>query len=218
MDTPLITSGNDSMPVFVNRQNLMGLVNFSSLLDKISINGAPPVVTSSGPTSPPALIAPGIADAVFAARLGDPAHLDENAYSAAADDATGQLSTVLSRKLAEAGIDPSPFTLTQDADGTVRVKGDHPDKAKIEQLFADDPALTRDYCIIAGMSEGLAMSQLNKNFAQAWRADTDVAARTQVWNSAVAKYNVLDATHEEMRWDGAKLVSVDRTYMQQAGA
>lgn len=60
----------------------------------------------------------------------------------------------MATKLEEAGIDTSvPITLKRNADGTVEVVGDHPDKEKIEALFTEEPVLGEAFNAIADQTE-----------------------------------------------------------------
>lgn len=58
------------------------------------------------------------------------------------NDAKADYRRRLSAAIADRGIDTSvPLRLQTDTAGHVRVVGDHPDKARVEALFAEDPAL-----------------------------------------------------------------------------
>ncbi|NDY58054.1 hypothetical protein G3N56_15065 [Desulfovibrio sulfodismutans] len=60
----------------------------------------------------------------------------------------------LNTKLEEAGIDTdTPITLKRNADGSIEVAGDHPDKEAIEALFAEEPVLGEAFNAIADQSE-----------------------------------------------------------------
>ncbi len=60
------------------------------------------------------------------------------------------LTAALSKKFDELGIDASQtITLGRDSQGKVTVQGDHPDKDKIEQLFADEPVLAKAFNALA---------------------------------------------------------------------
>jgi|GEM_PF-1504756 len=60
----------------------------------------------------------------------------------------------LNTKLEEAGIDTdTPITLKRNADGTIEVAGDHPDKEAIEALFTEEPVLAEAFNAIADQSE-----------------------------------------------------------------
>ena len=96
-----------------------------------------------------------------------------------------QLTKTLAAKFGELGIDTSkPITLTSDADGMVKVSGDHPDKAKIEKLFADTPALTEAFNALAKNSASL-QSMTARQSASLVRSNGYAAYLTQL-NSSVS--------------------------------
>ncbi len=65
-----------------------------------------------------------------------------------------QFLSALSEKLEEAGVDTSmAITLTRNADGTIEVANDHPDKETIEAIFEEEPVLTQAFDAIADQSE-----------------------------------------------------------------
>ncbi|MEL7639929.1 MAG: hypothetical protein AAGU21_09825 [Solidesulfovibrio sp.] len=67
-----------------------------------------------------------------------------------------QLTQTLAAKFGELGIDTSQtVTLSQDADGRVVVTNDHPDKEKIESLFADTAVLGQAFSALATNSASL---------------------------------------------------------------
>ncbi len=67
-----------------------------------------------------------------------------------------QLTKTLAAKFEELGIDTSQaITLGRNADGAVTVQNDHPDKEKIDQLFADTPVLTEAFNTLAENSATL---------------------------------------------------------------
>lgn len=67
-----------------------------------------------------------------------------------------QLTQTLASKFEELGVDTSQtITLAQNADGKVVVTNDHPDKEKIESLFADTDVLTQAFSTLAQNSASL---------------------------------------------------------------
>lgn len=58
-----------------------------------------------------------------------------------------------------------PAELTSDSEGNVCVKGDHPQKAKIEQLFADHPDLANDFRGVSGLSSFIKAGEEHVEFA-----------------------------------------------------
>lgn len=67
-------------------------------------------------------------------------------------------------------LDP-PVELTTDGEGNVRVKGDHPDKEKIEQLFADNPELSNDFRGVSAMSSFSKAAEEYLEFAKEYDKD-----------------------------------------------
>ncbi|MDQ7831251.1 MAG: hypothetical protein RDU30_05940 [Desulfovibrionaceae bacterium] len=60
----------------------------------------------------------------------------------------------MNTKLEEAGIDAEiPITLKRNADGSIEVANDHPDKEAIEALFTEEPVLAEAFNAIADQSE-----------------------------------------------------------------
>ncbi|WP_419778438.1 hypothetical protein [Maridesulfovibrio sp.] len=53
----------------------------------------------------------------------------------------------------------------------MRVKGDHPDKDKIEQLFQDDPDLSNDFRGISALSSLVEAGKEYLEFAKAYEKD-----------------------------------------------
>lgn len=54
------------------------------------------------------------------------------------------------------------FNLTLESDGSLKVHTNHPDKAKIEKFFKDNPGLAEDYQMIEGLNE-LETTRKNNN-------------------------------------------------------
>lgn len=82
-----------------------------------------------------------------------------------------------------------PVELTSDSEGNIRVKGDHPDKEKIEQLFEDNPELANDFRGISGLSSLVKAGKEYVEFAKEYEKDPQ---------AAVAKYSHLfDALKDE---------------------
>lgn len=90
----------------------------------------------------------------------------------------------------ENGISLSPpVELTTDWEGSVRVKGDHPEKEKIEQLFQDNSNLSNDFRGVSGLSSLVKAAEEHLEFAKEYEKDP---------YAAVAKYSHLfDALKRE---------------------
>ena len=86
----------------------------------------------------------------------------------------------LNTKLEDADVDTSiPFDLTMDKDGVVHVKGDHPDKEKIEEIFANEEVLRDAFKNIETNSKFLRKAGTDRSvlFGQSG----GMAAYTQNW-------------------------------------
>jgi hypothetical protein len=95
-----------------------------------------------------------------------------------------QFTKTLAAKFEELGIDTSQaVTLTRSSDGTVTVSGDHPDKAAIEQLFTDVPALTEAFNALAENSTTLA-SMTTRQSASLVRSNGYAAYLQQLGSTA----------------------------------
>ncbi|WP_320170654.1 hypothetical protein [Maridesulfovibrio sp.] len=64
-----------------------------------------------------------------------------------------------------------PVELTSDSSGYVRVKGDHPQKDKIEQLFKDNRDLSNDFRGISVKNSIAEAVKLSQEFAKAYEKD-----------------------------------------------
>lgn len=94
---------------------------------------------------------------------------------------TAKLQDDVNALFLENGISLSPpVELTTDGEGSVRVKGDHPEKAKIEQLFADNPELSNDFRGVSGLSALVESGEEYIKFAAEYDKDP---------YAAVAKYS-----------------------------
>ena len=67
-------------------------------------------------------------------------------------------------------LDP-PVELTTDGSGYVRVKGDHPQKEEIEQLFADNPDLANEFRGISALSSLVEAAAEYEEFAKLYEQD-----------------------------------------------
>ncbi|MYL84610.1 hypothetical protein GTA51_15930 [Desulfovibrio aerotolerans] len=117
--------------------------------------------------------------------LGDTTYLSPILQTKVQNEALQtQLTKTLSSKFEELGIDTSQtITLTSDADGTVKVSGDHPDKEAIEKLFVDTPVLTEAFHSLAENSATLK-SMTTRQAASLVRAKGYSAYLTQINSTA----------------------------------
>lgn len=116
---------------------------------------------------------------------GDSAFLSPMLQTRAENEALqSQLTKTLAAKFEELGIDVSQaVTLTRDADGAVTVSGDHPDKAAIEKLFTDVPALTEAFTALAENTTTLK-SMTSRQSSSMVRANGYAAYLQQMGSSA----------------------------------
>ena len=83
----------------------------------------------------------------------------------------------------ENGISSWPAVqLTTDAEGSVRVKGDHPQKDEIEALFEANPELANDFRGVSGLASTVDAAREHEAFAALYQDDPE---------AAVAKYGHL---------------------------
>ena len=118
---------------------------------------------------------------------------------------SADLQSALSSKFRAAGIDTSrSIDLETDAQGNVRIANDHPDKEKIEQLFADDPELANDFRGVLALQQLVSAAEKHMEFAEAYAADPE---------AAVAQYGVGNDGIETdilLRLADSELSAVDR--------
>lgn len=96
---------------------------------------------------------------------------------------TAKLTDDVNTLFLENGVSLSPpVELTTDGEGAVRVKGDHPDKEKIEQLFEDNPDLANDFRGVSALSSFVKAAEEHLEFAREYEKDP---------YAAVAKYSHL---------------------------
>ncbi|MFP5500968.1 MAG: hypothetical protein ACLGIN_00675 [Candidatus Sericytochromatia bacterium] len=90
---------------------------------------------------------------------------------AARDEALAFVKSRLTTRLSEAGVDTrQPFELGIGYDGQVYVRGDHPDKARIEAIFKEDPVLRNElaktFSLSAIMKAGEEAIAFQKAYAE----------------------------------------------------
>lgn len=95
----------------------------------------------------------------------------------AAETALQSFRELLGQRLAAAGIDVSrPIRLEAEARGPILVAGDHPERAHIEQVFADDPGLRAALIRLAAMFGALQDAEQNQAFEDLYALDPQNAA------------------------------------------
>ncbi len=78
-----------------------------------------------------------------------------------------------------------PVELTSDGEGKIRVKGDHPQKDKIEKLFEENPDLANDFRGVSAQTDFVEAGKEHVEFAKEYAKNP---------YAAVAKYNSLFST------------------------
>jgi hypothetical protein len=68
-----------------------------------------------------------------------------------------------------------PVELTSDGAGNIRVKGDHPDKEKIERLFADNPDLANDFRCASAQASLVKAGKEHLEFAKEYAKNPEAA-------------------------------------------
>lgn len=92
------------------------------------------------------------------------------------DEVTADYKKELEWKLKQEGIDVSePFELTTSWDGSVVVKGDHPDKARIEQYFKDNFDMRNRFVEISSATVIKRHLEAHEEFAKAYEKDPEAA-------------------------------------------
>jgi hypothetical protein len=115
---------------------------------------------------------------------------------------TAAFQSELRDSLNAAGIDPTKtLELTTDSSGNVRVANDHPDKEKIEALFAEDPERAGDFRQISATGSLLKAAEEYAEFAADYAEDPQ-AAVAKHWElfSRIKDEYVLRLSGEEASW------------------
>ena len=87
-----------------------------------------------------------------------------------------QFERVARHRYAEAGVDSSqPIRLTSDTRGHVKVAAEHPDRAKIEQIFEDDPDLANTFRYLSGTYSLLNAVEEAQPFRELYAKEPDLA-------------------------------------------
>ena len=82
----------------------------------------------------------------------------------------------VSERLTAMGIDATQtLDLTTDSEGNVVVANDHPDKEKIEAMFADDPELSNDFRQISSTGSLIKACEAHVEFAADYAEDPEAA-------------------------------------------
>lgn len=82
----------------------------------------------------------------------------------------------LGNRFRAAGVDTSrPIDLTADAEGQVRVANGHPEKDRIEALFAEDPELSNQFRLLSASASLLKAIENHGEFTKAYQQDPKAA-------------------------------------------
>lgn len=146
----------------------------------------------------------------------DTGKVDFQKFLANTAQRTSAFGDKLEQRMLTYGIDTSqPIKLTMAGDGSVRVDGDHPDKERIEQMFANDPQLADEYHKVAGANEWAAMAQITGSYTQAYTACTSDSDRDAVWSRYFGYEQQLSKVGSKMTLAGGQLTSAAMTALAQ---
>jgi hypothetical protein len=162
--------------------------SFAQALAKASGN-------ASEPAANPVPLARKLAGSLFGEAAADGVITGEE-MRAARDEAKAEYQRRFSAAIAAQAIDTSvPLKLQSDAMGRVVVVGDHPDKARIEQLFAEDGELNNAFKKASSLAHMVAAFEEALPFHEAYDKDPQ---------AAVAQYSYLFNTTTQLtmehRW------------------
>jgi len=101
----------------------------------------------------------------------------------------------------------TPVTLDVAGDGRVVVRGDHPDKAKIERLFAEDPAFADRYRAVASGQSLRARGHIAQRYEIDLEEADDEEERKTVHRRYEALGKRLDAVSGQLTLSGGALSS-----------
>jgi len=129
-------------------------------------------------------------------------------FSGVLKEKTAAFAETLDRRFALAGVDTRiPVQMDVTSDGAIVVRGDHPDKAKIERLFAEDPDLANEYRGIASAHAFNAHGKL----AIRYEADLDEAKgekeRERVFRRYERLFQQIERAGGQMTLSGGQLSS-----------
>ncbi|HYG86495.1 MAG TPA: hypothetical protein VD978_09575 [Azospirillum sp.] len=121
---------------------------------------------------------------------------------------TAKFAEELQERLSAAGIDTSvPVTFDVGADGSVLVRGEHPQKEAIERLFADDPEFANRYRMIASGNALAATFHVASRYVIDWNEADDDKERHSVWERHVAFNQNLERVSGQLTLSGGSLTS-----------
>ncbi len=122
---------------------------------------------------------------------------------------TAKFAEELQHRLSAAGIDTSvPVMLdVKKSDGSIVVRGEHPQKEAIERLFAEDPALAERYNMIAKDNAFAATIPAHSRYVIDWNDADDDKERESVWRRQVAFEQSVKGVAGQLTLSGGSLTS-----------
>ncbi|HYH20423.1 MAG TPA: hypothetical protein VD995_17595 [Azospirillum sp.] len=121
---------------------------------------------------------------------------------------TAAFTEDLNNRFTAAHVDTrTPVTLDIAGDGSIVVRGDHPDKAKIERLFAEDPALANRYRAVSQGHALKAHAQVAQRYAIDLEEADDDEERKAVHRRIEALTKRMEAVSGQMTLSGGALSS-----------
>ncbi|MDQ2105007.1 hypothetical protein [Azospirillum isscasi] len=126
-----------------------------------------------------------------------------DAFAGVLKQKTAAFNEELAVRFALADMDTrQPVTLDVDAEGRVTVAGDHPGKAAIERLFAEDPEFANRYREIAGGHAFLAHCRVATRFQHELEDSKTEEERKTVLRRYESVFRQLEAAGGRMAWAG----------------
>jgi hypothetical protein len=199
MTVTAVTSGFAATPQ-PNRKPQAGGPAFADFLEK---DAAPPAAqgVSAGPRAPRPMIPGGVSGP---AGLAAPPLLSGERLRAE----TAAFTEDLKNRFTAAHVDTDvPVTLDVASDGRIVVRGDHPDKAKIERLFAEDPEFANRYRAVASGQAMKARGHIARRYEIDLEEAEDEEERKTVHRRYEALGKRLDAVAGQLTLSGGALGS-----------
>ncbi len=118
---------------------------------------------------------------LFKSLFGDDLVLNSDGgvnFTKSFEAASATFSERLGNLFRATGIDiAQPIDLRLDSQGHIRVTNDHPDKEKIEALFADNPDLANQFRGLSAVAALLKAAEEHAAFVRAYEADPEAVLR-----------------------------------------
>ncbi|WP_448204076.1 hypothetical protein [Azospirillum sp. sgz302134] len=121
---------------------------------------------------------------------------------------TAAFADTLNRRFTLADVDTRiPVQLDVASDGSVTVRGDHPDKAKIERLFAEDKDLANQYREIAGAHAFNAHGKIAIRYEEELDDAKSDKEREKIFRKYERLFQRIEAVSGQMTFSGGDLTS-----------